>query len=78
VAVYTFSATGRKVTNRIGAAFDFEDGLIVRHVDRFSLWRWAAMALGPRGALFGWSPPVRAKIRERGAKGLAAFARAQA
>jgi hypothetical protein len=78
VATYTFSATGRKVTNRIDAAFDFKDALIVRHVDRFSLWRWAAMALGPKGALLGWSPPVRAAIRAQAAKSLAAFAGAQA
>src|SRR5205807_4261446 len=49
IAQYTFTMTGRKVTNRIVAGFDFKDGLIVRHVDRFSLWRWAAMALGPKG-----------------------------
>jgi ketosteroid isomerase-like protein len=78
VATYTFSATGRRVTNRIAAAFDFEDALIVRHVDRFSLWRWAAMALGPKGALLGWCPPVRAAIRAQAAKSLAAFARGQA
>ncbi len=73
VATYTFSATGRKVTNRIAAAFDFEDGQIVRHVDRFSLWRWASMALGLKGALLGWAPPVRAAIRSQAAKSLAAF-----
>lgn len=78
VASYTFSATGRKVTNRIAAAFDFRDALIVRHVDRFSLWQWAAMALGPKGALLGWCPPVRAAIRAQAAKGLAAFAGTQA
>ena len=77
VATYTFSATGRKVANRIAAAFDFRDALIVRHVDRFSLWRWAAMALGPKGALLGWCLPVRAAIRAQGAKSLAAFAGAQ-
>ena len=77
VATYTFSATGRKVANRIAAAFDFRDALIVRHVDRFSLWRWAAMALGPKGALLGWCLPVRAAIRAQAAKSLAAFAGAQ-
>ena len=46
VANYTFSATGRKVANRIDAAFVFRDGSIVRHVDSFNLWRWSAMALG--------------------------------
>ncbi len=77
VANYTFSASHRKVTNRIAAAFDFKDALIVRHVDRFSLWRWAAMALGPKGARLGWCPPVRAAIRAQAAKGLAAFAKGQ-
>jgi hypothetical protein len=36
------------------------------------------MALGPKGALLGWSPPVRAAIRAQAAKSLAAFAGAQA
>ena len=72
-AGYTYSATGRPVLNRIDAAFEFRDGLIARHVDSFNLWRWAAMALGPKGALLGWLPPVRAAIRARAAKGLAAY-----
>ncbi len=72
-ARYTYSATARPVRNRIDATFEFQDGLIARHVDRFSLWRWAAMALGVKGALLGWLPPVRAAIRARAAKGLAAY-----
>jgi ketosteroid isomerase-like protein len=72
-AWYTFAATGRTVHNRIDAEFQFADALIVRHVDRFSLWRWAAMALGAKGALLGWVPSVRGAIRAQAAKGLAAF-----
>ena len=72
-AWYTFAATGRTVHNRIDAEFHFADSLIVRHVDRFSLWRWAAMALGAKGALLGWVPSVRGAIRAQAAKGLAAF-----
>ncbi len=72
-AWYTFAATGRVVHNRIDAEFHFADGLIVRHIDRFNLWRWAAMALGPKGALLGWVPSVRGAIRGQAAKGLAAF-----
>ncbi len=72
-ARYTYSATGRPVRNRIDATFEFRDGLIARHVDRFSLWRWAGMALGLKGALLGWLPPLRAAIRTRAAKGLAAY-----
>jgi ketosteroid isomerase-like protein len=73
VATYTFSGTGRKVTNRIDAAFEFRDGLIVRHVDSFSLWRWSAMALGAKGVFLGWLPPVRSAIRAQAARALAAY-----
>lgn len=69
-ARYTFSATGRRVHNVIQARFRFRDGLIIQHQDRFSLWKWSAMALGPAGALFGWSPPVRSGIRRKAAAGL--------
>jgi ketosteroid isomerase-like protein len=72
-AWYTFAATGRAVHNRIDAEFHFADALIVRHIDRFSLWRWSAMALGAKGALLGWVPSVRGAIRAQAAKGLVAF-----
>ena len=45
VASYTFSKTGQKVRNVIDAEFEFRDGLIVRHTDRFDLWRWGAQAV---------------------------------
>jgi ketosteroid isomerase-like protein len=73
VANYTFSATGRKVMNRIDAAFEFRDGLIVRHVDKFNLWRWSAMALGAKGVFLGWLPPVQSTIRAQAARALAAY-----
>lgn len=72
-ARYTYTATRRRVHNRIDASFEFRDESIANHVDRFSLWRWAAMALGTQGALLGWLPPVRSAIRARAAKGLAAY-----
>ncbi len=72
-ADYTFGKTGRKVYNRIDAEFEFEDGLISRHRDRFDLWRWSRMALGTPGLLLGWSPIVRNKVRRQAAEGLEAF-----
>ncbi len=72
-ARYTFGATGRKVLNRIAARFEFRDGLIVRHVDRFDFWAWSRQALGLPGWLLGWSPYLRAKVRAKAAAGLAAF-----
>lgn len=73
-ARYTFSATGRRVLNRIDARFEFRDELIVRHVDRFDFWTWSRQALGARGWLLGWSPMLRSKVREQAARSLAAFA----
>ena len=71
VATYTYSATGRRVENRIDATFAFRDGLIVRHEDHFDLWRWLRQALGPKGALLGWLPPVRRAMRAQAARALA-------
>jgi len=72
-ARYTFSATGRKVLNHIDASFEFRDGLIVRHVDRFDFWTWSRQALGMPGLLLGWSSLLRSKVRAQAAKNLAAF-----
>jgi ketosteroid isomerase-like protein len=72
-ARYTFSKTGRTVVNRIEAKFAFRDGLIARHYDRFSFWRWAAQALGPAGTILGWFAPLKWKVRKDAARALAAF-----
>ena len=72
-ADYTFSATGRRVLNRIDATFRFHGGKIVEHADAFDLWRWAGMALGPTGRLLGWLPPVQASIRRQADASLRAW-----
>lgn len=72
-AKYTFSQTGRRVHNQIDAVFAFRDGKIVRHVDRFSFWRWSRQALGPLGLLLGWSLPLKAMIRRKARASLAGF-----
>lgn len=72
-ARYTFSATGRRVNNIIHASFEFAGGKIRRHVDRFDLYAWARQALGLKGLLLGWAPPVQGAIRSQAARGLAAF-----
>lgn len=71
-ATYTFS-TGRKVHNIIDAAFAFEDGLIIRHQDRFDLWRWTRMALGFSGILLGWTPLVQGKVKNTAVANLHKF-----
>ena len=70
-AWYTFSTTGRHVHNSIDATFEFRDGRIVRHADRFDLHRWAGQALGTPGKLLGWTPFLQNKIRAMAGKGLA-------
>jgi ketosteroid isomerase-like protein len=72
-ADYTFTATGLPVHNVIDARFTFRDGKIVRHVDTFDLHRWATMALGLKGRLLGWLPPVQNGIRAKAAAGLDAW-----
>ncbi|MCB8985309.1 MAG: nuclear transport factor 2 family protein [Ardenticatenaceae bacterium] len=71
-AAYTFS-TGRPVHNVIDAAFQFQDGLIIRHQDQFDLWRWTRMALGPTGLFLGWTPMVQQKVRATAVAGLDKF-----
>ena len=64
-AIYTFSQTGRKVHNKIDASFEFKDGKIIRHIDRFNLHKWAQQALGFQGALIGWTPFCRTKLQAK-------------
>jgi hypothetical protein len=75
VATYTFSATGRRVENSIDARFTFRDGRIVRHEDRFDLRRWLRQALGWKGALLGWLPPVQRATLVAGGEGARRLAR---
>jgi ketosteroid isomerase-like protein len=72
-AWYTFTGTGRKVHNVIDATFEFRDGRIVKHTDRFDLYRWAGQALGLPGKLLGWTPFLQNKIRAMAAKNLDAY-----
>ena len=73
-AWYTYSATGRRVHNRIAASLSLEQGLIRRHDDVFDLYRWARQALGVKGLLLGWTPPVQRAIRRQASRSLDAFA----
>ncbi len=61
-AKYTFSKTGRKVHNRISAEFEFKDGKIIKHKDKFNLHRWASHAFGFKGLLAGWTPQFKSKL----------------
>ncbi|HEY0320065.1 MAG TPA: nuclear transport factor 2 family protein [Pyrinomonadaceae bacterium] len=62
---YDFSATGRRVHNKIEAEFEFQDGKIIKHTDTFNFWKWSSMALGPVGLLLGWTPWLRKKVQKQ-------------
>src|SRR4051794_35333106 len=78
LARYTFTETGRRVTNDVRASFRFADGLIAEHRDEFDFHRWARQALGTSGLLLGWTPLLRSVVRRRARAGLNEFMAAEA
>ncbi|MFA6275516.1 MAG: nuclear transport factor 2 family protein [Pedobacter sp.] len=72
-AYYTFSATGKKVINRIDASFEFENGKITKHVDHFDFYTWAKQALGITGILLGWTGFLKKKIQTTALHNLSKF-----
>ena len=64
-ARYTFSGSGLPVHNTIQASFEFQDGKIIKHTDDFNLTAWMGMALGTKGKLLGWLPPVQNAARSK-------------
>lgn len=73
VATYTFSATQRKVINRIKAGFVLENGKIIRHQDDFNFYAWARQAFGMPGFLLGWTTFFRNKVRQKAMESLRVF-----
>jgi len=53
--------------------FEFRDGRIAAHVDRFSFWRWSRQALGASGLLLGWTPIIQGAVRRQARAGLDKF-----
>lgn len=72
-AWYPFSGSGRQVHNVVEATFEFQDRLIVRHVDEFDLKRWAGQALGLPGRLLGGTRFMQDGIRRKAAASLDAW-----
>ena len=69
-AKYHYGKKRRPVHNKIIASIVIEDDKIIRHTDKFNLWRWSAQAIGPVGSLFGWSPVLKNTIRKKARKAL--------
>src|SRR5262249_29861254 len=72
IARYTFTRTGRPVTNDVRARFRFANGRIAEHEDSFSFWGWARQALGPAGLILGL-PPMSRLVRRRAREDLSRF-----
>ncbi len=70
---YTFSQSGRFVHNIVDAEFEFKDGLIIKHIDRFNFWKWSRQALGAPGLLLGWTQLLRNKVSKMAMANLARF-----
>ena len=64
-ATYLFTKTNRTVINKIIAQFQFKDGLIIKQVDDFNIWKWSKQAFGITGYLLGWTGYFQKKIREK-------------
>ncbi|MGZ3884363.1 MAG: nuclear transport factor 2 family protein [Bacteroidia bacterium] len=77
VAEYVFSGTGRKVVNKVSAEFEFRNGKIIRHTDRFDFNKWAQQALGWRGYLLGRTSFLKNTIQQRGKTLLEEFTRSR-
>lgn len=73
VATYTFSKTGKRVSNIIKANMRFAGGLIVEHSDGFSLHKWSSQALGFSGWLLGWNAVFQRTIQNRARRTLLQF-----
>ncbi len=73
VATYTFSATGRKVVNRIEAYIRIQNGKITEHTDQFPFWVWARQAFGLSGWLLGWSDFFQSQVRGKALDNLKMF-----
>ncbi|HRO44837.1 nuclear transport factor 2 family protein [Agriterribacter sp.] len=72
-ATYTFSKTGRKVTNNIKAFMRLKDGKIIEHSDAFRLSTWLAQAFGWKGVLFGWTGFMKRAVQKTARKNLIRF-----
>jgi hypothetical protein len=65
IATYNFSKNNRPVVNVVQSQFHFQNGLIIKHIDEFDIWKWSKQALGLKGILFGWTGFLQNKIQEK-------------
>ena len=73
VAKYTFSKTGKRVTNNVKAFMRIRDGKIIEHSDAFRLSTWIAQALGWKGLWFGWTGFMKRAVQKNAGGNLQKF-----
>lgn len=64
IITYKHSKTNRQIVNVITSNFHFKDGLIIKHVDDFDIWKWSKQAFGFSGYLFGWTGYMQQKLHD--------------
>ena len=74
-ATYSYGPTKRRVVNEVDASFTLRHGLIVEHVDRFNLKRWAKQALGISGHVLGFTPLLAPLVHKQATSALEAWQR---
>ncbi len=62
-ARYTFGIEKRPVLNRVKAYFELKDGKIIKHVDDYSLHRWATQTMGWKGKIMGGTAYFKKKLQ---------------
>jgi len=62
-AFYSYGKMHRKIHNKVNASFKFKDNKIIRHLDKFSLWKWASQAMGTNGLLIGWTSFFKKRLQ---------------
>jgi ketosteroid isomerase-like protein len=72
-ATYTFSKTGRRVTNNVKAFMRLHDGKIIEHSDAFRLSSWLKQAFGWKGFWFGWTGVMKRAVRKKAKQNLVNF-----
>ena len=65
VARYTFTSTGKHVTNDVRSSFVIRGGRIVGQRDVFDFPRWARQALGLKGLLLGRTGFLKEAVRRQ-------------
>jgi ketosteroid isomerase-like protein len=73
VAKYTFSKTGRPVTNQVKAFMRIKNGKITEHSDAFRLSTWISQALGWKGTWFGWTGFMKRSVQKNAKRNLEKF-----